>query len=74
MQTETEPTTGEITRRDVLACMGTGLVVLTIGGPWEAMSPAEARARSAAAPPHGTGQILFPAQVGGKEALILATP
>jgi hypothetical protein len=45
MKTETEPTRGEITRRDILARMGTGLVVLTIGGPWEAMSPAEASAR-----------------------------
>jgi hypothetical protein len=45
MEMETEPATGEITRRDVLARMDTGLGVLTMGGPWEKMSPAEAQAR-----------------------------
>jgi len=45
MELETEPTAGEITRRDLLARMGTGLVVLTMGAPWEKMSPAEAQAR-----------------------------
>jgi hypothetical protein len=45
MKTQTEPTTGEITRRDLLARMGTGLAVLTIGNPWEAISPSEASAR-----------------------------
>jgi len=41
-------TSGKITRREMLARMGTGLVAITVSSAWGQISPAEARAKGVA--------------------------